>query len=72
MGAGGEGKKIWRWNFGEGWVLAAKVKKNFLEMGLRRRMGAGGEGRKTFWRWNCGEGWVLAAKVKKNLEMEFW
>jgi len=45
-------KKIfWRRNFGEGWVLrlgvgAAKVN-NFLEMGFRRRMGAGGEGKKN-------------------------
>jgi len=30
IGAGGEGKKIfWRWDCGEGWVLAAKVEKLF-------------------------------------------
>jgi len=49
-------------------VLAAKVN-NFLQMGFRQRIGAGGEGKKNFWRWDCGEGWVLAAKVKKK---NFW
>jgi len=40
-------KKIfWRRNFGEGWVLAAKVK--FLEMEFRQGMGAGGEGKQFF------------------------
>ena len=53
MGAGGEGQKnFWRWNSGEGWVLAAK-EKNFLEKEFQRRMGAEaqcgcGEGKKFF------------------------
>jgi len=68
-------KNFWTRNFHEGWVLRLGVGvvkvNNFLEMGFRQRMGAGGEGKKTFWRWDCGEGWVLAVKVKKNLEMEF-
>jgi len=52
MGAGGEGKQIWRRNFGEGRVLAEK-EKNFLEKEFPRRMGAEawcgcGEGKQFF------------------------
>jgi len=44
-------------------VLAAKVN-NFLQMGFRQRIGAGGEGKKNFLEMGF-KGWVLAAKVKK-------
>jgi len=45
-------------------VGAVKVNDS-LEMGFRRRMGAGGKGKFFFWRWNSSKGWVLVAKVKK-------
>jgi len=56
-------------------VGATKVNDS-LEMGFRRRMGAGGEGKKIFWRRNFSEGWVLrlgvgAAKVNNFLEIGF-
>ena len=35
MGAGSKGKKnLWRWNFSEGWVLAAKVRCKDAHQGL--------------------------------------